>query len=470
MSSIINYTKLFLWSSIYYFQKERSDTVFKIIIKNIKESGCVTIKFIQWILPKIEAIYEIDKNNPNHKWFYDLEEVYENCDYHSIDYTKQIYKIDFNRDINNDYEIINEVASGSIGQVYKIKSKYNGKYYAMKVIHPYVSSNLNLIEYLLLFLYNMPFIKNYSRYYFPININDFIRDFRIQTDMVNEGNNILHFSNIYKKQNTFVVPKAYKFSHNILIMSYEEATTFDNIKSSEYLKYKMIVLNKIFVKNNEHTHGLMHGDLHKGNWKVRFDKNKNIQIVIYDYGFCFRMPDFLSHDDIMFIDRSMITPISNTENFVKACNILLHYSSSEKSIKQSMEEVKKEMINEGLTTDGIYDEPLFLINLVLKDSRKNNYLIDSFIFQSIIIHNQLLNNLNKYCINVRNGEGEHDYYNNQVLNVINMCNTYKICEEYANIVRKEYDELKVKRRDLFEGTDYLKKYNISIEANNSIET
>ena len=51
-----------------------------------------------------------------------------------------------------------------------------------------------------------------------------------------------------------------------------------------------------------------------------------------------------------------------------------------------------------------------------------------------------------------------------------MCNTYKICEEYANIVRKEYDELKVKRRDLFEGTDYLKKYNISIEANNSIET
>ena len=78
---IINYTKIFLWSSLYYFQKEKSDIIFKIIIKNIKESGCVTIKFIQWILPKLEAIYDIDKNNPEHKWFCDLEEVYENINF-----------------------------------------------------------------------------------------------------------------------------------------------------------------------------------------------------------------------------------------------------------------------------------------------------------------------------------------------------------------------------------------------------
>ena len=54
-------------------------------------------------------------------------------------------------------------------------------------------------------------------------------------------------------------------------MSYEEGVTFDNIEASEYMKYKMIVLNKIFVKNNQHTHRLMHGDLHKGNWKIRID-------------------------------------------------------------------------------------------------------------------------------------------------------------------------------------------------------
>ena len=56
--NIINYTKLCLWSAIYYFQKDKSETIFKIIVKNIKESGCVTIKFVQWLLPKIETIYE----------------------------------------------------------------------------------------------------------------------------------------------------------------------------------------------------------------------------------------------------------------------------------------------------------------------------------------------------------------------------------------------------------------------------
>ena len=47
------------------------------------------------VTPKIEAIYDINKENPNHKWFYDLEDVYENCDYHDIKYTKKIYKKDF---------------------------------------------------------------------------------------------------------------------------------------------------------------------------------------------------------------------------------------------------------------------------------------------------------------------------------------------------------------------------------------
>ena len=66
--------------------------------------------------------------------------------------------------------------------------------------------------------------------------------------------------------------------------------TFDNIETSEYAKYKVILLNKLFVKNNQHTHRLMHGDLHKGNWKVRINGVDDIKIVIYDFGFCWRMP------------------------------------------------------------------------------------------------------------------------------------------------------------------------------------
>ena len=35
---------------------------------------------------------------------------------------------------------IEVIASGSIGQAYKIKSKYDNKYYALKSIHPDVTS------------------------------------------------------------------------------------------------------------------------------------------------------------------------------------------------------------------------------------------------------------------------------------------------------------------------------------------
>jgi hypothetical protein len=331
----------------------------------------------------------------------------------------------------------------------------------MKVLHPDVNSNLHLIDYILFFLYNAPYIKDFCRYYFPVNIREFVRDFTIQTDMVNEGNNLLHFIDIYKDQDTFIIPKAYKFSKNVLIMSYEEGKSFDNIECSQYMKYKMILLNKIFVKNNQHTHRLMHGDLHKGNWKVRINDDKEIKLVIYDFGFCWRIPDYLNQDESMFVDRSMITPIEDIENYSKALYLLVNKMTTIESILDSVNIVKEKMLDEGKTKEAVYDDPLFLINLILEDSRKNNFLIDSFIFQSVIVHNQLCNNLIKYGINVK--DGKNDYFKNQILNIINICKTYNTCIEYSKVLRNEYDELNIKKEILFENTNYLNNYGLSID-------
>ena len=59
MIFLFNYLKLSIWSLIY--SQSRSDVILKVIKKNIDDSGCVAIKFMQWILPKIEVIYSIDK-------------------------------------------------------------------------------------------------------------------------------------------------------------------------------------------------------------------------------------------------------------------------------------------------------------------------------------------------------------------------------------------------------------------------
>ena len=161
----------------------------------------------------------------------------------------------------------------------------------------------------------------------------------------------------------------------------------------------------------------------------------------------------------MFVDRSMITPIENIQDYAKALYYLINKMSPLDSILDSIDRVSKKMIEEGKTS--LYDDPLFLINLILEDSRKNNYLIDSFIFQSVIIHNQLCNNLLKYGINVRN-EGKENYFKNQVFNIINICETYNTCLKYASILRSEYAELKIKKQNLFESTDYLKGFDLKV--------
>jgi hypothetical protein len=134
--------------------------------------------------------------------------------------------------------------------------------------------------------------------------------------------------------------------------------------------------------------------------------------------------------------------------------------SSIESILISINTVCVEMMSEGRTPEDLYDDPLFLVNLILEDSRKNDYLIDSFVFQSVIIHNQLCNNLIKYGINVKNGRS--DYFKNQILNIINICETYNTCMGYSDILKIEYEGLNVKKDTLFENTDYLNDFDLNI--------
>ena len=49
------------------------------------------------------------------------EELYDDCNWHSLDYFKKIYKKTFNKDLDEDYSIEEQLGSGSIGQVYKVK-------------------------------------------------------------------------------------------------------------------------------------------------------------------------------------------------------------------------------------------------------------------------------------------------------------------------------------------------------------
>ena len=70
-----------------------------------------------------------------------------------------------------------------------------------------------------------------------------------------------------------------------MIMSYEEGISFDDLTCDNYSKYKIALLLTSFTRNNQEIINFNHGDLHKGNWKVREDK-----LVIYDFGFSWKVP------------------------------------------------------------------------------------------------------------------------------------------------------------------------------------
>ena len=65
----------------------------------------------------------------------------------------------------------------------------------------------------------IPFTRRLLRYYIPIDIKTFIKDFELQTDLTNEANNCMRFYEIYKDNPLVVIPKIHKISKNILVMS-----------------------------------------------------------------------------------------------------------------------------------------------------------------------------------------------------------------------------------------------------------
>ena len=436
---LFNYLKLGAWCSIYYYQEQKSDIIFDIIVQNIKNSGCIAVKFVQWLLPKIEYIYMIDRSDGNNTWFHELESIYENCNYHSIEYTKKIYQEEFNKDFDKEYTSIEPLASGSIGQVYKIKDK-NDKLYTLKILHPNVDLQIKYVHIIIRFINLIPYLRKYIHWLIPVNLNSFIDDFKMQTNLINEANNCLRFQETYKDNNYIIIPQLYRISRQLLIMSYEESESFYDIDVSEYTKCQVIMLFKLFNKNNESISHFIHGDLHKGNWKVRYDEEKkDYLIVIYDFGFCWELPECIS-DNICFINRAFLK-ILDTEkdinNFAKACWYFIdrkcNIKTIEKNIKLFLEQKRLNKI----------EEPQFLLNLIIRIARDEKILINSYCIQCIILYNQIWKLYEKYNIISSNDNNLYEeYYLNRIYDLINYCETKNIFVQYKDYLNKELDQEK----------------------------
>ena len=105
---------------------------------------------------------------------------------------ENVYKQEFRKDFTKDFTNEGMIGSGSIGQVYKVKDT-NNKLYALKILHPYSKFQITVCKYMVNFLNFVQFTRRLLRYYIPIDIKTFIKDFELQTDLTNEANNCMRF-------------------------------------------------------------------------------------------------------------------------------------------------------------------------------------------------------------------------------------------------------------------------------------
>jgi len=468
MIFLFTYLKIGLWTTIYYLKP--TDIIFEIIVNNIKKSGPVLTKLVQWVLPKIESLYDIKTRNKENEWFYLLEEVYENCGFHSLDYTFKKYEEDFHESFEKAYEKIEEIASGSIGQVYKITVK-GGDTLAMKILHPNINYQINFFYCLFTIIRAIKPLHNFVNYYFPIDLHTFINDFKMQTDFINEANNNLQFSHMYRDNPYIIIPELRKVSKNIIIMSYEEGETHHKTELSDYLNYKTISLLKLFNKNNEAIYNFMHGDLHKGNWKLRINKSE-VKLVIYDFGFCWSLPETIS-DNLVFINHIFMDIIINETSdkvssvnineLAKVCGVFC-----EKKIPLDIleKEISKLIYEEHLScTDSV-----FFIKVLLNCCRLVNVTINSYILSCIIGHNQM-NDLYKMAVNDNFRDNDKDYNERYIYfkyfgDLINFCETNHIFLDYSDYLKTELEIEKIKRNIKF---DELFLINEELENNEKIK-
>lgn len=311
------------------------EKILLLINRDIKQSGFVAIKFIQWTLSRYKNFKSATyKANPVYRFINNFGDVYENCNIHSIQHTNKLFRQDFNAVFSDEITLDQSynIRSGSIAQVYKGTLLATGETVAVKVIHPELQEQ-SICPYLYYRLYRylterQQLITWLHRFRFPFDMSSFFDNFSRQTDMIHEAKNLEFFYNYYRENPLIVIPKPIHSSRNILIMEYIDGEQFESVSQScnQYIQYKIISILNLFVRNNLIILSKNHADLHSSNWKVIQNTDANaetkLQIVVYDFGFCLDIePEY----------REIVKRLSEsieTINHEQVVELLFHYITS----------------------------------------------------------------------------------------------------------------------------------------------
>tara|TARA_Y100000591_G_scaffold189799_1_gene164128 strand:+ start:3138 stop:4394 length:1257 start_codon:yes stop_codon:yes gene_type:complete len=392
-----------------------------------------------------------------------FNDVFEKCNIHNLKYTEQLFKKEFP---DNFYDLIIldpsfEIKSGSIAQVYKAILRNTNKEVAIKVTHPNLNEQM-LFPYLYFIIYNkltinIPFLRKYRT---PFEMSEFFKNFYKQIDMINEAKNLKYFHKNYKNNPFIVIPKPIVWSKNILIMEYIEGILFTELKVSDYIKNKIIMILNLFIKNSMFLCNRYHADLHNSNWSVIIE-NKQPKIIIYDLGFCIettleeRTIQQKAHKSIDLNDQKTIAEClykylsRNPTNM--DMNTFVNYSLN------FMKDNKYNLYN----TQSL--------KYLLSNYTKNNFMIKSNIFNVIITLLLIDNHLKKYLyrsnVDTDNTELDENYICNKIKMLHEQLNNYLLFCQNNNC----FYLLQKYLSNYIEEVEELINNNINIDLHNNIK-
>ena len=462
----IMYTKYFIYFNfflliatnnfIYYKLFNKSNYyLIKALYYSINLNGCVLIKFVQWINNNSEML---DINNSYTKLF---NNFYENNTFHSLNYTKKIFKQDFLHDFDDIIEIDDtyKIKSGSIAQVYKAKFKNNmnntmheNDYddlngpIAVKVVHPEIKYQLlfpiNFVYFYKFLINNISFLKKYDTIF---NFQSFFENLKLQLNMKNEYANMEYFYNYYSNNEYIDIPCPLYSSKNMLFMKFIDGDLLDNINVSEFEKQKIILLFSLFLKDLYFFSDYFHCDLHDYNWKVT-KYNDFYKLIIYDFGYIIKNDDNIKKYCKNFI---LFSEINNIEGFTDIIYNCITNINIEKNIFIN---IFKQYLSKFVpyTDDNIKQ--------IYKFCYDNNYkLKDRFleIFISIIL---VRKNSIKYLVNKTN-KYNYNFITQQNIAYVILCEKYDIFNNVKEHIKNDYINNAKLRNDYVYENDYYELLN-----------
>ncbi len=401
----------------------------------VLSGGCISIKFAQWIFSRLRS-----ESGPNIEFITNyFDDIFDKCPFHSLDDTYDIlWPTTFHL---NDFIVpgsLQEIASGSVGQVYRAKLikpyvvcpkcdhviLHSNPYkkepvydvdlvckwcdntpgrsiydIAIKVKHPdvdkQVASKIKLFRFLSQ-LQHIKWIKDWLSIH--MDMNDFIDNLVKQTNFNNEFEHNRKFRDNFRNNHLVEFPLALESGNDYLISEYIETIELDALP--EYLQLKTCMNYACMISQMVLVDNFIHADLHHKNWQIRSintqDKTiTNAQLVIFDTGICFESSDltltktiweaFESADVeqlLSIIDKMIVGDYNeNVSDHVKA--ILARYKTSMLDITHIMTELNDMLVKYNCRLSNLSLNIILLLCLIDTTLKKHNLIGNEKIYSTI---------------------------------------------------------------------------------------